>query len=102
MIDNLGQVTWLGSPNMRNAYFDCFSGVSGDMCLGALVAAGYPAERLIDLPRRIGLGGVRITVTPARRGPFAATRVEVAVEGAQPHRHLKHIADILAAAQIET
>ena len=87
---------------MRIAYFDCFSGVSGDMCLDALVAAGYPAERLIDLPRRIGLGGVRITVTPARRGPFAATRVEVAVEGAQPHRHLKHIADILAAAQIET
>ena len=87
---------------MRIAYFDCFSGVSGDMCLGALVAAGYPAERLIDLPRRIGLGGVRITVAPARRGPFAATRVEVAVEGAQPHRHLKHIADILAAAQIET
>src|SRR5439155_20554378 len=87
---------------MRIAYFDCFSGVSGDMCLGALVAAGYPAERLIDLPRRIGLGGVRVTVTPARRGPFAATRVEVAVEGAQPHRHLKHIAESLAAAQIET
>ena len=73
---------------MRIAYFDCFSGVSGDMCLGALVAAGYPAVRLIDLPRRIGLAGVRVTVAPARRGPFAATRVDVSVEAAQPHRRL--------------
>ena len=31
---------------MRIAYFDCFSGASGDMCLAALVSAGWPAAEL--------------------------------------------------------
>ena len=87
---------------MRIAYFDCFSGVSGDMCLGALIAAGAPADRLVDLPRRLGLEGVRVTIGSARRGPFAATRVEVAIDDAkQPHRHLKHIVAILDAADLD-
>ena len=86
---------------MRIAYFDCFSGVSGDMCLGALVSAGWPAEALVSLPRRLRLEGVRVTVGRARRGPFDATRVEVAVEGRQPHRHLHHIRAQLEAAQLE-
>ena len=44
------------------AYFDCFSGISGDMTLGALVDAGLPLDRLID-GLRAGLpdlGGYRI------------------------------------------
>ena len=80
---------------MKLAYFDCFSGVSGDMCLGALVAAGYPADRLADLPRRLKLEGVSIEIGTARRGPFAATRVEVQVEGKPAHRHLKHMLAII-------
>jgi uncharacterized protein (TIGR00299 family) protein len=76
---------------MRIAYFDCFSGISGDMTLGALVSAGWPFERLESLPGRLGLEGVRVSTEPARRGPFAATRVVVAVEGRQPHRHLRHV-----------
>ncbi len=86
---------------MRIAYFDCFSGVSGDMCLGALVSAGWPAERLVELPLRLKLDGVGITVGTARRGPFAATRVEVAVSGTQPHRHLKHIVAMIDGAAID-
>ena len=87
---------------MRIAYFDCFSGVSGDMCLGALIGAGAPADRLVGLPQRLKLDGVRVQIGSARRGPFAATRVEVVVEDAkQPHRHLKHIVAILDAADID-
>ena len=86
---------------MRIAYFDCFSGVSGDMCLGALVAAGAPADRLADLPRRLGLDGVTVTVGTARRGPFAATRVEVGIPDRQPHRHLKHIVAMIDGAHID-
>ncbi len=86
---------------MRIAYFDCFSGVSGDMCLAALVSAGWPAAELLALPGRLRLEGVRITVGEARRGPFVAARVEVEAHGKQPHRHLRHIAAMLDAADLD-
>jgi uncharacterized protein (DUF111 family) len=85
---------------VRIAYFDCFSGISGDMCLGALVSAGWDRAELLSLPRRLGLEGVGVQVSEARRGPFAATRVEVDVPERQPHRHLHHVAAVLAAADI--
>jgi len=86
---------------MRIAYFDCFSGISGDMCLGALVSAGWPAETLQSLPARLALDGVDVTVSDVRRGPFIARRVEVAIPGRQPHRHLHHIDAMLERANID-
>ncbi|MEK7367291.1 MAG: nickel insertion protein, partial [candidate division NC10 bacterium] len=47
---------------MRIAYFDCFSGVSGDMCRGALGSAGWTAAELEALPARLKLDGVAIRV----------------------------------------
>ena len=85
---------------MRIAHFDCFSGISGDMTLGALVSAGWPFERLESLPQRLGLEGVRVATEPARRGPFAATRVIVSVERDQPHRHLRHVLAVLDSGEI--
>lgn len=86
---------------MRVAYFDCFSGASGDMCLAALVSAGWPAAELMAIPGRLKLEGVTITVGEARRGPFVATRVEVGSEGGQPHRHLRHITAMIEAADFD-
>jgi len=81
---------------MRIAYFDCFSGVSGDMCLGALVSAGWPAAEAEALPARLKLEHVTVHARPVRRGPFAATKVDVEVaEEKQPHRHLHHVAAII-------
>jgi len=85
---------------MRIAYFDCFSGISGDMTLAALVSAGWPAAEVEALPARLKLPGVTVHVGEARRGPFVATRVEVRVEGKQPHRHLHHVNAILEAADL--
>lgn len=85
---------------MRIAYFDCCSGISGDMTLAALVSAGWPAAEVEALPARLKLPGVTVTVGEASRGPFAATRVEVHVEGRQPHRHLHHVNAILDAADL--
>lgn len=78
----------------RIAYLDCFSGVSGDMLLGALVDAGLSAEELRSELAKVGVGGYRLDVAKTRRGSLAATQVTVALEEAeQPHRRL---ADILA------
>ncbi len=86
---------------MKIAYFDCFSGISGDMTLAALVNAGWSAEALATLPKRLALEGVQVQVEDTRRGPFVATRVRVEVEGVQPHRHLRHVRELLAAADLE-
>ncbi len=76
---------------MRIGYFDCFSGASGDMCLGALVSAGWPAAALQAVPVRLKLEGVQVEVVPVRRGALAATQVQVRAAGPQPHRHLRHV-----------
>jgi hypothetical protein len=86
---------------MRIAWFDCCSGISGDMTLGALVSAGWPAGELQSLPGRLGLEGVRVGVKDVCRGPLAALQVEVVVETAQqPHRHLRHVEELLARADL--
>lgn len=85
---------------MKVAYFDCVSGVAGDMTLAALVSAGWPEAELQALPGRLHLPGVEIVVTAVQRGPFAATHVDVRAPGKQPHRHLHHIEAILAAADL--
>lgn len=87
---------------MRIAWFDCFAGISGDMTLGALLGAGWERAALESLPRRLNLEGVDVHVESVRRGPFAATRVDVRVEEEkQPHRHLHHVAAILERAAID-
>jgi uncharacterized protein (TIGR00299 family) protein len=85
---------------VKLAYFDCFSGASGDMCLGALLGAGWPTAELEALPARLGLDGVRIAVGSVRRGPFAAVKVDVAVDTPQPHRHPRGVAALLDAADL--
>jgi hypothetical protein len=85
---------------VRIAYLDCFSGASGDMLLGALVDAGWPAEELERLPARLGLAGVEVHLERARRGILEAQRVEVRVAAAQPPRHLRHVREILERADL--
>ncbi|HVP15210.1 MAG TPA: nickel pincer cofactor biosynthesis protein LarC [Terriglobales bacterium] len=86
---------------MRIAWFDCSSGISGDMTLGALVSAGWPEHEVESLPDRLGLEGVRVRVSEARRGPISAVRVEVDVEGPrQPQRKLDDVTALLARADL--
>ena len=86
---------------MRIGYFDCFSGISGDMSLAALVSAGWPAAELEALPARLKLEGVIARAAPVRRGSFAATQVTVEVRGKQPHRHLRHIEEMIQTAELD-
>lgn len=81
---------------MTIAYFDCFSGISGDMTLGALVSAGVPFEHLRSELAKLNLSGYSLTCEQVKRGGLAATKVNVALdEKEQPVRHLSDIREII-------
>ncbi|MEB3220627.1 MAG: nickel pincer cofactor biosynthesis protein LarC [Candidatus Sericytochromatia bacterium] len=66
---------------MTIAYFDCFSGVSGDMIVGALLAAGASEARLREELAPLGLAGVELAVRPLTRQGLVATKFDVRVRG---------------------
>ncbi len=85
---------------MKLAYFDCFSGISGDMTLGALVDAGVPVEHL-----RAELGGLRVpgwelTAEKVWKNGMAATYVRVKTEDQSKHRSLSAILEILERSEL--
>jgi pyridinium-3,5-bisthiocarboxylic acid mononucleotide nickel chelatase len=70
----------------RFAILDPAAGISGDMLLGALVAAGAPAEWLQTLPGRLGVPGVEIRITTVDRCGLQAVKVDVRMpDGEQEH-----------------
>ena len=62
---------------MKIAYFDCFSGISGDMVLGALVDAGLDPDLLQTELARLNLPGISISFKPTAKHAIAATQAEV-------------------------
>ncbi len=86
---------------MRIGYFDCFSGASGDMILGALVDAGLEIDRLAQAITGLGVPGIHLAADQVRRGAFVGTRVQVRTdERGQPRRTLPDIEAILDRADI--
>lgn len=81
---------------MTLAYFDCFSGISGDMTLGALVDAGLPIEVLRSELEKLNLPGYTISSEKVRRSGLSATKVHVVLDKKkQPTRHLADISRII-------
>lgn len=80
---------------MTIAILDPFSGISGDMTLGALVGVGLEPDWLRTLPPRLGLEGVGVRVESVMRSGIACTKVDFEIP-AQPHgRHLRQIREIV-------
>jgi hypothetical protein len=88
-----------GSAAVRIAYFDCFSGISGDMTLGALIHAGVDAGAVRDSVASLGLGA-ELNVARIRKGGFDATYVTVDAPHEHVHRHLHHIAKIVDSSRL--
>ncbi|HEX6288885.1 MAG TPA: nickel pincer cofactor biosynthesis protein LarC [Herpetosiphonaceae bacterium] len=86
----------------RIAYFDCFSGISGDMTLGAIVDAGLDLAQLEAELRKLNVPGWEIAAERVVRYGMAGTRLHVSTTEQQIHRHLGDIADILAASALES
>ena len=80
---------------MKVAYFDCFSGISGDMTLGALVDAGCPVDVIRTQLRSLQVPGWQISCEKVWKNGMAATHVRVTTEDTQTHRSLTTIVGIL-------
>jgi uncharacterized protein (TIGR00299 family) protein len=82
------------------AILEPFSGISGDMLLGALIHVGLDPAWLVALPERLGLPGVTVRIADVQRGMIACKKVDFDIPE-QPHgRHLDEIRAILASAPL--
>jgi uncharacterized protein (TIGR00299 family) protein len=80
---------------MKYAYFDCFSGISGDMTLGALVDAGVPVEQLRGELQGLNVPGWELTIEKVWKNGMAASYAKVRVQDTQTHRSLSAILGII-------
>src|SRR5258706_8141292 len=83
----------LFSP-MKVLYFDCFSGISGDMALGALIDAGLPIEELKRALGSLALSGFDVSADRVLRAGVSATKFSVREHSGTPahsdHSHAAH------------
>ncbi len=91
---------------MRIGYLDCFSGISGDMMLGALVDAGVPIDVLNEAAESLRLGA-KLEARKVLRGGIGGTKVDLRIardsngkNEKTPHRHLSSILGIIHAAPL--
>jgi len=77
------------------AYFDCFSGISGDMTLGALINLGVPLKYLENRLNSLPLADFDITVTPVHQKGISAMSVSVVVYGDQAARNFADIRSLI-------
>jgi hypothetical protein len=85
---------------MKLAYFDCFSGISGDMTLGALLDAGCDLQRLREELRGLQVPGWELSAEKVWKNGMAATYAQVKTEDQQKHRSLSAILEILKDSQL--
>jgi uncharacterized protein (TIGR00299 family) protein len=84
-MSSVGIVQHTREHSVKIAYFDPFSGASGDMTLGALIDAGLPVEQLSTELGRLRVGGYRLRAVRAGQHGIHGTRVTVETTGDDHH-----------------
>src|SRR5438552_5212426 len=77
---------------MRIAILDPAAGISGDMTLGALLSLGVPVSWLEELPARLGIGDISVSVRDVRRAGITCRQVQFDIPE-QPHG--RHVGDLV-------
>ena len=86
---------------MKIAYFDCFSGISGDMVIGALLDAGLKKEDLEKELSKLNLSGYRLAVKKTAKRGLAATQAKVEIEERGVERKLRDIINGIKNSKLE-
>lgn len=89
------------APIVKTAFADCFSGISGDMLLAALLDAGLDEQTLRQALNKLDIGPFELRVSTTKESGIKATRVEIAAGADQQFRNLAAILDILQSSAIE-
>lgn len=85
---------------MRIAILDPAAGISGDMTLGALLSLGVPVSWLEELPARLGVGDVGVTVRDVRRAGVTCKQIDFKIPD-QPHgRHVGELVKLVERAPV--
>lgn len=82
---------------MKIAYFDCFSGISGDMTLGALVDLGLDKGYIESELLKLKLNGYKLSFTNVKKHGIYGTKAQVDLlhqEHSDRHPHGRHLSDI--------
>lgn len=85
---------------MRLLYFDCFSGASGDMILGALLDAGASRDAVMQALEALDISGWSLEVGETSRAGLRAAKVDVAVDAKETSRSYAAIRDLLESAPL--
>jgi len=75
---------------MTVLYYDCFSGISGDMHLGAMIDLGVDPKTLIDQLGRLDLTGYELKITRDQRKGISGTKVDVVLDNNHHDHHHDH------------
>lgn len=75
-------------------YYDCFSGISGDMNMAAMIDLGVPVDHLKSELGKLKLDGYSLEVRPAERNGIVGTQVKVRMDDGPSHHHHRNLADI--------
>ncbi len=81
--------------HVKVCYLDCFSGIAGDMLLGALVDAGLELDTLRSEVAKLGIEGIEIEAERVKRGGLSAAKIHVKASRDHAHRSLSAIARII-------
>ena len=85
---------------MKTLYFDCFAGASGDMILGAMVAAGVDPSVLSEELSRLNVTGFSVNFETVTRSGLSASYARVETTDEHKHRHLSDIKQIIESSSV--
>lgn len=75
---------------MKTLYFECFSGISGDMTVGALLDLGADRKMLTEAIESLGIDGFRIEISNTQKCGITATKFDVIIDDEHQHEHHDH------------